>query len=251
VDFLLELLSEVSISILPESAERLQQVLEDKAKIVSIDESGVCPFTDANLKAISLTSDQRLRVQQALLDLAGGQGEAGDDLREALETFSSWMKERPEPFTVDAPNVAYNRQNFEGGRFSFQQVEMVLRALQAEGHRAFVLLPWKYMQPVIPNHARYTGYSSSSRHELTPEEQSIIDKWEEEGVLGVTPFGASDDWFWMMASVSGDQGVYVVSNDQMRDHRISLLTVEPNPRTKHLKLQIQSPRSAVDPCASS
>ena len=42
------------------------------------------------------------------------------------------MSERREPFTVvvDAPNVAYARQNFEGGCFSFEQIELLVQKLQ-------------------------------------------------------------------------------------------------------------------------
>jgi hypothetical protein len=33
---------------------------------------------------------------------------------------------------LDAPNIAYYGQNFGDGRFSFQQIDLVLQALKAQ-----------------------------------------------------------------------------------------------------------------------
>jgi hypothetical protein len=43
-------------------------------------------------------------------------------------------QERDEPFTVviDAPNVAYARQNFEGGCFSYHQIDLVVKELHKQ-----------------------------------------------------------------------------------------------------------------------
>lgn len=46
----------------------------------------------------------------------------------ALPTQNTLYKQ----FVLDAPNIAYYGQNFGEGRFSFQQIDLVLQALKAQ-----------------------------------------------------------------------------------------------------------------------
>jgi short-subunit dehydrogenase involved in D-alanine esterification of teichoic acids len=78
------------------------------------------------------------------------------DDRHDLRAFAKWFKQRQPPFTVviDGANVAYNSQNFVGGRFSFEQVELAVAALQAEGETPLVILPTRYVDSKsVPNHS--------------------------------------------------------------------------------------------------
>ena len=51
--------------------------------------------------------------------------------RENLEEFDEWLQNREEyDFIVDAANVAYFNQNFESGRFNYQQVEALVTDLE-------------------------------------------------------------------------------------------------------------------------
>lgn len=69
-------------------------------------------------------------MQEALLEYAATAG--GTDQAEKLKKFRVWMEERERPFTcvLDGPNVAYARQNFEGGCFSYHQIDMAAKTLQ-------------------------------------------------------------------------------------------------------------------------
>lgn len=55
-----------------------------------------------------------------------------------------------------------------------------------------VLLPHKYLQSKIPNHAKFSGEAAVkggpvAQHEVTLEEQAIIDNWEHERMLCSSP----------------------------------------------------------------
>lgn len=40
-----------------------------------------------------------------------------------MQAFASWLEDKEEfTYVVDGANVAYNRQNFGDGKFSFRQV---------------------------------------------------------------------------------------------------------------------------------
>lgn len=73
--------------------------------------------------------------------------------------WGSKLQESNKAFTVvvDGPNVAYARQNFEGGGFSFHQIDLCVTELLARGEVVMVLLPHKYLQAKIPNHAKFAG----------------------------------------------------------------------------------------------
>jgi len=81
-----------------------------------------------------------------------------------LQSFSDWLDSREEyVYIVDAANVAYTRQNFENGRFSFRQVELVVKELQRmyPEERVLVVLPYPYAQYIVPNSVR--GFQSTHR----------------------------------------------------------------------------------------
>jgi hypothetical protein len=174
------------------------------------------------------------------------------DQRTNLAAFGAWLRGEPVDGTaaggggpappdytviVDGPNVAYARQNFVGGCFSFHQIDLVVAGLRAEGERVLLVLPHKYTQAVVPNHARYNGAGPCAQHEVTAEERALLDRWTAEGILVVTPVGANDDWYWMLGSVCRDDApARVVSNDQMRDHRLALLEPRPFLRWKTSQL---------------
>ena len=74
-------------------------------------------------------------------------------------------------YIVDGANVAYHRQNFENGKFSYRQIELVVDAIleRVEREKALalqqglyfeqptvlVLLPYPYAQKVVPNSSRH------------------------------------------------------------------------------------------------
>ena len=63
------------------------------------------------------------------------------------------MKKHEEyKYIIDGANVAYHHQNFEGGAFSFRQIELVVDKMLARGDgKVLVLLPTVYVKKHIPN----------------------------------------------------------------------------------------------------
>jgi len=239
LDEILNEMSETLLSISEKSASLLSsQVSHDNCKVVNMSSEGKCPLSGKRLKLFSLSSTQRALVRTGLVELASSQG---SQARESILNFLDWMRETSQQFSVvvDGPNVAYSKQNFETGCFSYHQIDIVVNKLREEGEKVLVLLPYKYVQPIIPNHARHQGHLnfSTAQHVVTGDEMEIIDRWNAEGCLKISPHGSNDDWYWMLSTVI-DEGetVRVVTNDQMRDHRLALLDPRPFLRWKTTRI---------------
>jgi len=177
-----------------------------------------------------LTTEERARVRAALAELVGPSN------AKALHSFADWLsasqRERGGEFVyiVDGANVAYHKQNFDEGKFSFRQIELVVEKLKQRlqpGERILVLIPWPYAQKVIPNSTKHKRGKKVSY--LTAEDSIFLERLEREGMLFVVPQWANDDWYWMYATVNEgrQQMARVVTNDLMRDHRLAFL--EPRP----------------------
>lgn len=220
---------------------------------VTIDgDSGECPRTGATLRLIALDRGQRAQLHDTLLDMANSQYdiyseklkqrkqtvENEDDgyARRELLGFSNWMDEREgEPFTaiVDGANVAF----FGRGIVDYQQIKMVVNGLEDMGERPLIIIPQKYAHRKF--HVR-RGFIQ----ELNEEAMAIVEELEEAGKLYKVPKRCLDDYYWMLASVSDQTNSrngaeidvtpnnggrwpglrpMLVSNDQMRDHKLELL----------------------------
>ncbi len=70
---------------------------------------------------------------------------------------------------MDGPNVAYTKQNFEGGKFSYRQVELVVDKLRERGGRILVVLPFAYTMRRIPN-------SINGEFELLTEDDEVSEQ---------------------------------------------------------------------------
>ena len=132
-------------------------------------------------------------------------------------------------------------QNFDGGSFNFYQIQFMVDALEKMNENPLVILPDKYF-----NRTFFVTMGSIPRKQsLSEEEKAIVTKLWKRGQLYRVPSGCLDDYFWMVASVS-DQicsrngrnldvetdnkenrwpgtRPMLVSNDQMRDHKLELL----------------------------
>jgi hypothetical protein len=132
-------------------------------------------------------------------------------------------------------------QNFQQGTFNFHQIKFVVDALENMGENVLVILPYKYSQ----NSFVLTKTSGTSTQRLTAKERKIRDELISSGKTYVVPRACLDDFYWMYASVLSQSNsmkkddLYVppgnpegrwpgirpmlVSNDKMRDHKLSLL----------------------------
>jgi hypothetical protein len=233
----------------PEAMEHVIQKDQLMIGRVQIDATtGKCAATGVTLRLMALTPSQRQQVHDTLLEMAGAQHEEygaklqargkameekrnGQFAQEQLRQFSDWLKQRETPYTaiVDGPNVAY----FGHGNVHYSQVWEVVQELQRLGERPLVVMPQKYL-------SRTFWLSGLGKvQELNDEDQAIIDKLKD--CMYVVPSTCLDDYYWMLASVAeqGSKGFatvqqdqtfqltglrpLLITNDQMRDHRLALL----------------------------
>ena len=132
-------------------------------------------------------------------------------------------------------------QNFQQGTFNFNQIKFVVDALEKMGENVLVIIPKKYTY----DNFLITKSNGSVKQSLSEKEKSIRDELVSSGKVYIVPVGCLDDYYWMYASVSSqnssmDQKVMYIppgnaegrwpgirpmllSNDKMRDHKLSLL----------------------------
>ncbi|EEC46713.1 predicted protein [Phaeodactylum tricornutum CCAP 1055/1] len=222
------------------------------ASRVHIDQSsGHCPVSGVKLRLMSLEPEQAKAFKQNILDMATSEQdryELKSKQKRAqrsdfiLNEFMKWLDTRAgDPFTaiLDGPNIGYYMQNFEGGRFSYHQLKFVVDSLESMNEKPLVILPRKYANDRI--HLTIGGVMQT----LKKEELQIRNYLIKTGRVYLVPPGHLDDYFWMLSSLStqttarngrdlsvlpGDPGgrwpgarPMLISNDQMRDHKLDLL----------------------------
>jgi hypothetical protein len=229
---------------------------------VSIDnKTGLCSRSGAQLRLIRLEEDDKEQLLQAVLSLSrAAQMKFVDAISipkenvntaradDELMAFHKWLDKREgEPYTaiIDAPNVGYNMQNYEDGRFSFQQIKFVVDSLEKAGEHPLVVLPQKYMGKHFHVSVGSGGSGGAKKQYITKKEEAIRRSLLESGRMFSVPRGLLDDFYWILASVSNQttskQGrdlsvandnsegrwpgarPILISNDQMRDHKLEML----------------------------
>ena len=83
------------------------------------------------------------------------------------------MKEQKEfKYIVDGANVAYHHQNFDGGKFSYRQIELIVDSILArDDGKVLVLLPSVYAKKNIPNSSN--GSKSKGRRDLLSPDDEV------------------------------------------------------------------------------
>ena len=167
---------------------------------------------------------------------------------ESLANFTNYLDRRTgRKYTaiIDGANVAYYGQNFEGGKFNLFQVNAIAEMLEERGEFPLIVLPAKYAS----RNFRLTKLAAvaNRNQELGLDELALIDLWRDKGILFVSPRLCLDDYYWMAASVCNQTAAtevraysvenitdgcgleragvrpIIISNDEMRDHRLSLV----------------------------
>jgi len=230
-----------------ESLRTDNEVAESDDLIVSrvrLDEStGKCPRSGSQLRLINLDPTMKERFQEGLLHLVSTsyqerhRNAAKRDVHGNLRKFGEWLQSRKgKPFTaiIDGPNIAYYMQNFEQGTFNYHQIKFVVDALENMGENVLVVLPKKYTYDRFP----IPKGTHTIKQSLSQKEKEIRDDLIAKGKACVVPVGTLDDYYWMYASVSmkeefippdNTEGRWpgnrpmLISNDKLRDHKMSLL----------------------------
>lgn len=223
------------------------------ARRVSIDKStAICAETGVKLRLFTLSREQRRQVHDNLLQMAAVEHEEffkklqarkrksaraqhdGTLALKELSRFSDWLRIREgEPFTafVDGPNVAY----FGNGEMLWHQVQLVVDKLESMGENPLVIMPQKYVAPSF-------WLSRGPVRMLTDDEVAVMNQLVRDKKVYVVPPDCFDDYYWMLGSIAVQKGSdklrvlpdnvsgrfpglrpIIVTNDQMRDHRLDLL----------------------------
>ncbi|OQR97935.1 hypothetical protein ACHHYP_09428 [Achlya hypogyna] len=170
----------------------------------TVDESGVCSVTGSTLESVELSEAK----QAALMTKVEGLVCTSDERTEQWAAFKEWLDTNG-PFDVilDAANIGYFSQNYEGGGFSYRQIQRVLSAYQARGKKVLIVL-----------HKRRT-----SDRQVPEDLRPLVQAWRDDGVMYNCLPGNNDDWYWLYAAVKLGGRTLVVSNDEMRDHHFQMI----------------------------
>ncbi|KAJ8602932.1 hypothetical protein CTAYLR_001506 [Chrysophaeum taylorii] len=189
-----------------------------RADFVHLREGSPCPLTNIqSLPAPSLDAAERRRLRDSIFGAVASPRQLDE-----LVKFVAWLDDHP-TFTavVDGPNVAYFNQNYDGGGFNVSQLGSVVSSLERNGHVVLVVMPAKYCERHVPNHAKQPRTTrmraSSPRQELSDADREILASWAAAGSLYAVPRGCHDDMYWMVATVAGAAPI-AVTNDRIRDH---------------------------------
>jgi len=219
-----------------DGGERGQMVMQIARMVDISNKSCRCPNCNGELRPLLISEEEKHRVRIALHKIVSSRSK---DQHQALIEFEDWLKDRQEyEYVVDAANVAYHNQNFNSGKFSYQQIELVVEKLKQRSKNILVIIPYAYAsQTTIPNSISKGG-RKFKRSTLSPNDQRIIGMLRDENMLYVVPRGANDDWYWVYATIyeGRKKPAYVVTNDLMRDHKIAF--IEPKPFLRWRSSQI-------------
>jgi Pentacotripeptide-repeat region of PRORP len=230
------------------AANQLIESVRDSAGFlatrVMISENATCPETDAKLRLFTLTPEKRRVVHDTLLDMAAQkthnasyvQSKSTNTLspQARLREFSRWLKyRRGDPYTafIDGPNVAYFGHRY----LDWKYIERMVQQVEDLGETPLVIMPTRYTSPTF-------RLSDGSIQELDVDGRRIIQDLTKKGCLYVVPSGSLDDYYWMLSSVAEQNSTFLeyvspedntqrfpglrpllITNDQMRDHRLELL----------------------------
>ena len=216
--------SEVSPPLPVVSSRRLPKYPKDRARRVDISCSTcICPNCGDALGSFMLNSEERKVAKRELIKLIGSFSSQPTTQIKNLMQFDEWLSSREEfVHIVDAANVAYNRQNFENGRFSYRQIEIIVKRLNETypGEKILVIIPYAYAQHVVPNSVKIYQPEKRVMSYITEEDWEILERFRRDNILYIVPQGANDDWYWMLTTLQERQKPsYVITNDLMRDHR--------------------------------
>ena len=234
------------LAALPPATTRSSSTVTSIMGRVTIDPSTCqCPATNVKLQLFSLTTEQRQMVKKTLLEMASSQHEefaskmrergkkrqdpassSGAYALEQLATFADWVAQQNFTAIIDGPNVAYCGHPV----LHYSQVARMVQYLESLGERPLVIMPYKYCQP------SFFVATIAQEQTLSQRDKQVITELQEKGQLYVVPEWCLDDYYWMIASVvanatentSGNATLpglrpLLITNDQMRDHRLTLL----------------------------
>ena len=198
---------------------------EDEVLMCSICQARFTPFPSAHI----LDTDSISEILHCITSKACDAAKA--ELLSFEEKLSERSKFTERLFSIDALNVGY----YAKSRWSKDQIK---QAEELESNRR---IPPRYSQiDALVNDLFERGVKA---HEIQiilpekhcmaavdyPENMDILNRWRNHGILLECPDGISDDVYWLLLALyhwekhkSSIGKVFIVSNDQMRDHQVKI-----------------------------
>lgn len=174
---------------------------------VQVDAEGFCMTAGENLEAIDL-ADQDWNEFLAVFEKLAISRESSSD---HFHSFMSWLDQHgPFDIIVDGANVAFHKQNFEAGAFSFNQIGRMMQ----------------YLENTYPDRkALLILHTARTRNPLAekPAAMALMETLVSRSQLYATPVGSNDDWYWLYAALKARHNGLLISNDECRDHIFQLL----------------------------
>ncbi|GLI66200.1 hypothetical protein VaNZ11_009899 [Volvox africanus] len=180
------------------------EVVRDAA----VTEAGWCKVANGSVKVVDLEDKDWEAFATAIAQLArSNMGHRAAD----FDAYVQWYERNgPYDILVDAANVAFYAQNYEGGGFNWRQVHHMYELLRQRFPEKKIL--------VMAHRKRILDEAAQA-----PRVSEFLGLLRRNKSFYATPPGANDDWFWLYACVRAKHNGLLVSNDELRDHIFSLL----------------------------
>lgn len=175
---------------------------------IEVDVDGYSPFSGDYLSATDLTEEDWNVFLEAFTKLAMKNEQKG----KTFETFMNWYdRNGPFNFIIDGANIAFHKQNYEAGKFSFSQIKAIVE---------FIEQRYPDGKPLVILHENRT----KGRFAQLPIGRNLLSRLSQNKQLFKTPVGSNDDWYWLYATLKAKGKGLLISNDECRDHIFQLLT---------------------------
>ena len=101
-------------------------------------------------------------------------------------------------------------QNFDQGTFNYHQIKFVMETLENMGENVLVVLPERYTWNSFILQSLFAGGSGKPRRQrLTQQDRQILEELISSDKIYIVKKRCLDDHYWMYASVSGPDDVYI------------------------------------------
>ncbi|KAF4316928.1 hypothetical protein BBO99_00008311 [Phytophthora kernoviae] len=170
----------------------------------TVSKEGVSSVTGNQLQSLELSPEHETALLEKIEKLV-----RTDEKRIVQwNEFKQWLEEfGPFDVIIDAANVGYFNQNFDGGGFSYEQIALMIQHYEAQHKKVLIVL-----------HQRRT-----TDEEVPPSHREQLAEWRSRHAMFNCQVGNNDDWYWLYAAVKLGGRTLMISNDEMRDHHFQMI----------------------------
>ncbi|CEG43021.1 Uncharacterized membrane protein, predicted efflux pump [Plasmopara halstedii] len=208
------------------------QVSGRKWKITegTVSSDGLCSVTGDQLQSVELSTELMTELLAKIENLV----RTDEERMAQWDEFKQWLEEfGPFDVVIDAANVGFCNQNFDGGGFNYAQIEHMLQHYEAQDKKVLIVL-----------HKRRI-----SDEQVPVNYRARIAQWRQHHKMFNCQPGNNDDWYWLYAAVKLGGRTLMVSNDEMRDHHFQMIHNRAFRRWKErhqVRYQVHGSRLTVD-----